>query len=115
VPSGRSLPRSGSWAAAPSETSPAVHLWYEDRFGIPVEPLTSTEDGIGTWPETVACVGIRLRDDSRLDVIAPFGLDDLFDLILRRNPRHVSLEMFRRRVREKGWLEHWPKVRMIDG
>ena len=92
----------------------AAHLWYEQRFGIPVEPLASTEDGVGTWPETAACVGVRLLNDDGLEVIAPLGLDDLFDLLLRRNPRRVSLEMFRLRVREERWLERWPRVRVVD-
>jgi len=38
----------------------------------------------------------------------------LFGQVLRRNPRRVSLEQFRRRVIEKGIREKWPGVRVID-
>ncbi|MDP9296560.1 MAG: nucleotidyltransferase family protein [Actinomycetota bacterium] len=43
------------------------------------------------------------------------GLEDMFNVVLRRNPRRVSLEEFHRRCRDKHVLERWPRVRMIDG
>jgi hypothetical protein len=91
----------------------AVHLWYETVFGCAVSPLTSTLDAIGTWPETVTCIGVRLLPDDTLLVAAPYGLADLFNLVLRWNPRRVSLEQFQKRVREKKILEKWPKVRLV--
>ena len=39
----------------------AVHLWYEEKFGYPVAPLTSTRDGVATWPETATAVAVRLE------------------------------------------------------
>jgi uncharacterized protein len=93
----------------------AVHLWYEERFGYAVSPLTSIEDAVGTWPETATCVAVRLLADDDLRVVAPFGLEDLLGQILRRNPRRASLELFRRRVQEKRIREKWPGVRVIDG
>ncbi len=92
----------------------AVHLWYERVFGYAVPPLTSSADAIGTWPETATCVGVRLLPTNELLIIAPYGLSDLFDLILRRNPRRVSRAEFRRRIREKRIQAKWPRVRIID-
>ena len=79
----------------------AVHLWYEKRFGFPVLPLRSVEEGIATFPETATSVGVRLTDDGDLYFHAPLGLQDLFDLALRRNPRRVTPEVFTRRAVEK--------------
>jgi hypothetical protein len=93
----------------------AVHSWYKARFGISVDPLTSVEDAVGTWPETATSVAVRLRTDGGLQVIAPFGLSDLFGLVLRRNPRRVSVELFRQRAVEKRIAERWPHVRVVDG
>jgi uncharacterized protein len=90
----------------------AVHLWFEERFGYAVEPLTSMEDAVGTWPETAVCVAVRLQRDDQITVIAPLGLDDLFGLRLRRNPRRVSMEEFRRRLERKHVPERWPRVRV---
>jgi uncharacterized protein len=93
----------------------AVHLWYEGHFGYAVPPLVSSADGVGTWPETATAVAVRLLPDEGLLVVAPYGLSDLFQLVLRRNPRRVSLDQFRRRAREKRISEKWPRVRVIDG
>ncbi len=94
----------------------AVHLWYEMRFGVAVPRLGSVEDGIATYPETATSVGVRLTDRSDLYVHAPCGLEDLFGLVLRRNPRRVTPEVFRQRAIEKRIVERWPKVTVIhDG
>jgi hypothetical protein len=87
-----------------------VHTWYERVFGYPVEPVVSLEDAVGTWPEYCTCVAVRLRPDCGLDVLAPFGLDDLFGLVLRRNPRRVTAERFQERLISKRIAERWPEV-----
>jgi hypothetical protein len=92
-----------------------VHLWYESKFGHPVDPATSIEDAVARWPETATAVGVRLLADGKLQVVAPFGLDDLFGLVLRRNPRQVTAEYFRTRVESKRIRERWPRVTVVDG
>jgi len=91
-----------------------VHLWYEQKFGDPIRPLTSTEDALSHWPETATSVGVRLLPDDSIHVIAPVGLDDLFDLVLRRNPKQVTREFFKARVESKRIRERWPKVVVLD-
>ena len=92
-----------------------VHTWYERGFGYSVEPLTSLADAIATWPETCTSVAVRLRSDGGLDVFAPCGLEDLFGLVLRRNPRRVTVDRFRRRLADKRINERWPAVTVVDG
>jgi uncharacterized protein len=92
----------------------AVHLWYERRFGFPVEPLRSTAAGVATWPETATAVAVRLEPDDSLTIVAPLGLDDLLGLVHRRNPRRVSVEEYRRRLACKRILERWPRVTVVD-
>jgi hypothetical protein len=58
---------------------------------------------------------VRLIPHDAVLVAAPLGLDDLFQMILRRNPRRVSVELFRQRLREKAIQQKWPRVRVIDG
>jgi hypothetical protein len=93
----------------------AVHLWYAQVFGLAADPLSSSEEAIGTWPETATSVGVRLQSNNDLFIVAPFGLVDLFQMVLRRNPCRVSLEQYRRRIMEKKIQSKWPKVRIIDG
>jgi len=91
----------------------SVHLWYPEVFGVEVEPLTSCADAVGTWPETATAIGIRLLADDSLKVIAPCGLDDLFGLVCRRNPRRVTKEQYRRRVDSKQIAKRWPRVQVL--
>jgi hypothetical protein len=91
-----------------------VHVWYPRVFGLEVEPLTSSADGVATWPETATAVAVRLLRDDTIEVIAPCGLDDLFGLVCRRNPRRVTVEEYRRRVATKRIAERWPRVRIED-
>lgn len=92
----------------------AVHLWYEHRFGIRVDPLTSSADVVGTFPETATAVGLRLHGNDQLEIVAPCGLDDLLSGVCRRNPRRVTVEEYRRRVQRKQIAQRWPKVRIVD-
>ena len=62
-----------------------VHLWYEDKFGVPCQPFRNTESAIGCFAATACCVGMR-TSGSDVEVYAPFGLDDLFAFVLRPNP-----------------------------
>ena len=91
----------------------AVHTWFERVFGYPVEPLTSIADAVGTWPETATSVAVRLEPDESLRIIAPYGLEDLLNGTCRRNPRRVTMELYRRRLLSKRVAERWPKVRVI--
>jgi uncharacterized protein len=45
--------------------------------------------------------------------VAPCGLDDLFGLVCRRNPRRVSVAHYHRRLRDKRVTERWPKVEIV--
>jgi hypothetical protein len=91
-----------------------VHLWYPHVFGVEVNPLTSTSDAVGTWPETATAIGVRLLSDDTIRVVAPCGLDDLFGLICRRNPRWATREQYRRRVENKQVAKRWPRVRIVE-
>jgi uncharacterized protein len=92
----------------------AVHTWYASHFGGgEVEPLRSTADGVATWPETATAVALRLADDGRLEICAPYGLDDLLGIVWRPNWHRVSPEVAARRLHEKNPRSRWPGVRVI--
>ena len=91
-----------------------VHLWYEARFGQPAEPLTSTTDGVATWPETATAVAVRLREDGALDIAAPFGLDDLLDGVWRANFVRVTEAEYRARLERKQPHVRWPGVVVVE-
>jgi uncharacterized protein len=90
-----------------------VHTWFQNVFGHPVERLSSLEEAVSTWPETATAVGITLKNDDSIHVIAPFGLTDLFDMVVRRNPTRVSVGTYRERIAEKQYCVRWPMVKII--
>jgi hypothetical protein len=63
-----------------------VHLWFEERFGEPYEPCVSTDDALLRFVATAYAVGIRLTEEGRLEIAAPFGLEALFAMRLTPNP-----------------------------
>ena len=90
-----------------------VHLWFEQAFGHRVEPLQSLKEAVASWPETATSVAVTLTGNDEVRVIAPLGLSDLFGMIVRRNPRRVSVETYRQRIASKRYRERWPRVRVI--
>jgi hypothetical protein len=62
-----------------------VHLWFKQRFGADYPPLRSADESLMRYASIVHAVGVRLEVDGQLDVIAPFGLDDLFGMVIRPN------------------------------
>lgn len=87
-----------------------VHEWLVDASGQAVAPLKSLQDGLATWPEFATCVGVYLDGDASVQVIAPHGLDDLFELLVRHNPRRASAATFMDRVQSKRFGMRWPRL-----
>jgi len=62
-----------------------VHLWFKPRFGADYAPLRCADESLARYASVVHALGVRLEYDGRLDIIAPFGFDDLFNLVIRPN------------------------------
>lgn len=78
-------------------------------------PYSSTADAIRHWLETPACVAVRLAADGALELIAPWGLDDLFALIVRPTPSgREKLDLYRRRLDRKQWRKSWPQLCVLE-
>ncbi|MBP0579286.1 nucleotidyltransferase family protein [Labrys sp. LIt4] len=89
-----------------------VHLWFEQRFGQPYPQLRSADEAFGHYAAIVHAVGIRLEDDDTIDIAAPFGLDDLFGMIIRPNPgRRGDKGLAAKAARAKAI---WPELRLVD-
>ena len=88
-----------------------VHLWYEDRFGYPIEPYASSPDAIDTFPTTAGSIGVRPAGDA-IECYASFGFDDLLQMVVRPNKRQVTREVYDRKVAR--WKELWPMLDIVD-
>src|SRR5262249_12313013 len=84
-----------------------VHLWYPVRFGHSIQPYQSTEDAIGTWPTTATAIGVR-PSGRQLQVWAPFGVDDLFNLVVRPNRVQITPAIYDAKVTR--WVARWPSL-----
>jgi hypothetical protein len=89
-----------------------VHLWFEDHFGEPYAPLSSSAEALTRFVCPAFGVGVALQPDDTLRIEAPFGLEDVFAMRLRPNPH---------RPLAKGWAKttgsaraRWPEVRVEE-
>ena len=98
-----------------------VHLWYKKRFGNAIRPYRSIEDAISSWPTTATSIGVRYEENGNLLVCAPFGLDDLFSMIVRPNMKQAeyfltedestSREVYNQKAQK--WVKAWPKLIVV--
>jgi len=92
----------------------AVHHWSQSHFAESVPPLMSLEEGIASWPEYATCVGVYLDQQEEVKVVAPHGLEDLFHMVVRRNPTRVAARVFNERIAQKRFSERWPMVQVLQ-
>jgi hypothetical protein len=88
-----------------------VHLWYEQKFGVPCPPHACAEAAIDTFEATTACLGLRLEPGGHWRIYAPHGLGDVFNLVARPNPvlapRHVY------QAKTTRWQRQWPSLTVL--
>ena len=79
------------------------------------DPYDSAVDAMRYWPETATAVAVRRSAADACQIAAPFGLNDLFGLVLRppSGAKPATQAAFHARVLEKRWLTLWPSLRMI--
>ncbi|WP_243374706.1 nucleotidyltransferase family protein [Microvirga solisilvae] len=77
-------------------------------------PYRSTYEAIACWPETATAIAARMVR-GRVEVMAPHGIEDLVNLIVRPPPAFAhKMNIYRERIRSKDWAARWPKLTFID-
>jgi len=85
-----------------------AHTWDD------LAPYGSVGNAIAQWPETATGIGVRI-EDGKLKLLAPHGIDDLVNLIVRPSPTfREGIEKVRERAQKKQWFKKWPKLRFAD-
>lgn len=88
-----------------------VHLWYPQKFGTAYPALASSKEGIDRFLAICSMVGMRFHDGD-YEIYAPYGFDDLKDMIIRPNPvANFRSALYEEKARR--WLEKWPQARLI--
>ncbi|TWC69821.1 nucleotidyltransferase family protein [Herbaspirillum sp. SJZ099] len=75
----------------------------------------SSTDAMRFWPETATAIGVRWEENEGIQITAPYGLDDLYEGVIRPTPRYQveKKQIMENRVVAKNWLQLWPKLRMV--
>ena len=72
-------------------------------------PYKNCYEAISYWPETATAIAIKLNSDNQIEHIAPYGLNDLFNLVVQPTP-NFDLITYRSRIANKGWKHTWEKL-----
>lgn len=88
-----------------------VHLWYEQKHGIPCPQHKSAEAVIDTFPSTSACLGVRLLLNGEWRIYAPHGFSDVFSLVVR--PNTVLAPAYVYKAKTARWHSQWPALTIL--
>ncbi|MED3624647.1 nucleotidyltransferase family protein [Neobacillus thermocopriae] len=73
-------------------------------------PFSSTYDGVAHFPETPTAIAVRLCN-KELEIMAPYGIQDLFEMKVRPTPFYQKdsefYSIYVERVKKKKWDEIW--------
>jgi uncharacterized protein len=85
-----------------------VHLWFPERFGCDYPRLANADQSLRYYASIVHAVGVRLEPDGSLDIAAPFGLDDVFAMVIRPNRALVNAASHTSKAQRAKAI--WPEV-----
>lgn len=77
------------------------------------EPFISSYDGVAHFPETPTAIAVR-RCNKEIEIMAPYGIQDLFEMRVRPTPFYQLTSKFYpiyvERVKGKEWNKVWWNV-----
>jgi uncharacterized protein len=79
-------------------------------------PYVSTADGLANFPEVCTAIGVYLDSNDQVQLVAPYGIDDLVNLVVRPTPFFTSMDkkdVYEKRVDSKRWQLTWNRLRII--
>ena len=89
-----------------------MHRWLASDSEREASPFECLLDGFRSWPEIATAVAVRIQPNDELKVLAPFGLGDLFNLVVWPNAQCTNTNAYAERVSEKGWARRWPELKI---
>ena len=85
-------------------------MWYNKKYNDNRKPYISLEDAVSRWGTTITCIGVRL-ENNKLIVDAPYGLNDLFNMIIRQSSAAFTEVDYIKKVNK--WKKKWPKLTIM--
>ncbi|TIS60120.1 nucleotidyltransferase family protein [Mesorhizobium sp.] len=88
-----------------------VHLWYPAKFGRSCPRYSSSSDSVRFFASKTHAVGVRFDNAGQLDLVAPFGLDDI--LSFRITPNRVLDSRQTHETKGARARENWPEITVM--
>jgi uncharacterized protein len=85
-----------------------VHLWYPAKFGSACPVYTSSAESVSHFASKTHAVGVRLLQDDRLELVAPFGVADIFRFHM--TPNHALDNRETHAAKAARAMALWPEV-----
>ena len=77
-------------------------------------PYTSSRDAMSKYPELCTAVGLRLNEDSTLELFTPYGLEDILTFQVSPTPHFLDdedrMKLYQERLSKKNWQEKWKNL-----
>ena len=77
-------------------------------------PYSSSCDAMSKYPERCTAVGLRLNEDSTLDLFAPYGLEDILKFQVSPTSHFLEnedrMKLYQERLSKKNWQEKWKNL-----
>ena len=77
-------------------------------------PYTSSREAMSKYPERCTAVGLRLNEDSTLELFAPYGLEDIMNFQVSPTPHFLEneerMKLYQERLSKKNWQEKWKNL-----
>ncbi|HFI0405376.1 TPA: nucleotidyltransferase family protein [Streptococcus suis] len=77
-------------------------------------PYQSSQDAIEKFPERCTAIGVRQTEKGAIELFAPYGLDDIYNYIVRPTPHFLAnskrMDIYKKRMKKKNWKKQWPAI-----
>lgn len=84
-----------------------THKWHNRG------PYKNTEEALADWVEIPTCVAVSLSQNGELRLHVPYGIEDLVNLVVKKNPNCSDSKSYKDRVTSKQWQKKWPRLKII--
>ena len=78
------------------------------------QPYTSSKDAMSKYPECCTAIGLRLLENDKLELFAPYGLADIRAFQVRPTPHFLENKerqrVYTERLAKKNWQKRWPRL-----
>ena len=78
------------------------------------QPYSCSKDAMTQYPERCTAIGLRLMANDKLELFAPYGLEDIRAFQVRSTPHFLADEerkkLYTQRISKKNWQDKWSQL-----